>query len=275
METKRYRVTFDGTIEDGLTKEEVIKNLASFYEMDERVAEHSFFTDLPTEIRKNVDYQKATELRKNFKKLGAICRVQEVRNQTAGSGPGVNNNINLHMTKVVGWSKAIGIIIVSLSVAYYFFVYLPEKKDKELKLMQEQAEITKREQETNKEKLEIERINREIERQRLKEELDTKEWLQKIDKERKEWSQKNEKERKDSEIERKKEAKENQRMKNLGNCLDRALELYRINWGKEVASARRYNPAHRGETLPARTADMVNQLHREMRDECFRIWGIK
>ncbi len=73
METKRYKVTFDGTIAEGLTKENVIKNLASRYKMDVRKVERIFFEDLPKILIKSVDYQTATELENTLRGEGAVC----------------------------------------------------------------------------------------------------------------------------------------------------------------------------------------------------------
>jgi len=78
MEDSRYKITFNGTIVGGLTKEGVKKNLASLYNMNDRKIERIFFAGSPTVIKKSVDYKTALKIKAAFNRAGAVCEIQEI-----------------------------------------------------------------------------------------------------------------------------------------------------------------------------------------------------
>ena len=77
MEDNRYKVTFDGTIEEGLSKEEVKKNLTSVHKMIEDIID----ADSPIVLKKSVDHQTAIKIKETFKQAGAICKIYELTKQ--------------------------------------------------------------------------------------------------------------------------------------------------------------------------------------------------
>ncbi len=168
MNTKHYKVKFDGTVAEGLTKGEVKKKLSSLYNIDERKIEQIFSSNSPTVLKKNMSYQTAIEFEEAFKKAGAICTIYETTNQGEDipiTGDEFNidlkhvsshtietiikpkNNGRVSLSKTMGWAMTIAILIASLSVSYYFLVYMPKIKKEAIKSVKLQAKAIKREKE--------------------------------------------------------------------------------------------------------------------------------
>ncbi|MFQ5484998.1 MAG: tetratricopeptide repeat protein, partial [Desulfobacterales bacterium] len=156
MNTKHYKIKFDGTIANGLTKEQVKKNLTSLYNIDARKIEKIFSSSLPTILKSGVNYQSALEFKEAFKKAGAICTIYETTDRgedipIAGDKLKDRNKSNVFdrvsLNKTMGWGITIAILIASLSVSYYFLVYLPKIKKEAVKSITLQAEAFKKEEE--------------------------------------------------------------------------------------------------------------------------------
>ncbi len=81
MEDKRYKITDDGTLVGGMTKEGVKKNLAALYSMNAEKIERIFFAGSPTVIKKNVDSKTAIKIKAAFHKMGAVCEIREITEQ--------------------------------------------------------------------------------------------------------------------------------------------------------------------------------------------------
>lgn len=81
MEDKHYKITFDGTLVGGMTKEGVKKNLASLYNRNAKKIERIFFAGSPTVIKKSVDYKTAIKIKAAFHRAGAVCEIQEITKQ--------------------------------------------------------------------------------------------------------------------------------------------------------------------------------------------------
>jgi len=153
MNTKHYKVKFDGTIANGLTKEQVKKNLTSLYNIDEIKIEQIFSSSSPTVLKKGVNYQTAIEFEEAFKKAGAICTIYETTNQGEDipiAGDELEDRINskdydrVSLSKTMGWGITIAILIASLSASYYFLFYMPKIKKEAVKSIKLQAAAIKK-----------------------------------------------------------------------------------------------------------------------------------
>jgi hypothetical protein len=76
MQTKRYKVVFDGRIVEGYEIDTVKENLVSLLKIDEQKAER-LFDSKPTVIKRNVDYRTAMKYKKACEKVGAMCKISK------------------------------------------------------------------------------------------------------------------------------------------------------------------------------------------------------
>jgi len=72
----QYQLVFNGTVADGHNVNEVKRNLASLFKIDETKIEQ-LFTSLPIVVKRNVDYDGALKAQRVLRKAGAICQVEE------------------------------------------------------------------------------------------------------------------------------------------------------------------------------------------------------
>lgn len=72
----QYQLVFNGTVADGHNVNEVKRNLATLFKIDETKIEQ-LFTSLPIVVKKNVDYDGAIKAQRVLRKAGAICQIEE------------------------------------------------------------------------------------------------------------------------------------------------------------------------------------------------------
>ena len=72
----QYQLVFNGTVADGHNLNEVKRNLASLFKIDETKIE-KLFSSLPIVVKRNVDYDGAIKAQRVLRKAGAICQVEE------------------------------------------------------------------------------------------------------------------------------------------------------------------------------------------------------
>lgn len=77
-----YNVTFEGTISNGYKVEDVKRNLAALFNIDEKKA-GLLFTKSLVVLKKDVDYDSALTYRKAILKTGAVCNVKEIGSTSA------------------------------------------------------------------------------------------------------------------------------------------------------------------------------------------------
>ena len=67
----QYQLVFNGTVADGHNLNEVKRNLASLFKIDETKIEQLFIS-LPIVVKKNMDYDGAIKAQRVLRKAGAI-----------------------------------------------------------------------------------------------------------------------------------------------------------------------------------------------------------
>ena len=72
----RYHVIFDGTVATGCKVEDVKRNLAALFKIDEKKAD-LLFTKPQVVLKKGLDYDSALKYRKIILKTGAVCNVKD------------------------------------------------------------------------------------------------------------------------------------------------------------------------------------------------------
>jgi hypothetical protein len=80
MPGKRYKIIYSGKVVQGHDIEEVRKNLAGFFKHGGDKIEQ-LFSGKPVTVKKNTDYQSAMKYKMVFEKAGALCRVEEIKNE--------------------------------------------------------------------------------------------------------------------------------------------------------------------------------------------------
>jgi len=71
----QYNLVFEGTISDGYGTEEVKRNLADLFKVDDKRVEQ-FFAKQPVVLKKDMDYDSAMKYQRVLQKAGAICKIQ-------------------------------------------------------------------------------------------------------------------------------------------------------------------------------------------------------
>ena len=72
---EQYNIVFEGTISDGYGTEEVKRNLADLFKVDEKRVER-FFAKQPVVLKKDMDYDSAMKYQRDLQKAGALCKIQ-------------------------------------------------------------------------------------------------------------------------------------------------------------------------------------------------------
>ena len=72
----QYQLVFNGTISDGHKLDQVKRNLASLFKINEAKVDQ-MFDRLPIVVKKNVDYDSAMKYQHALRKAGAICQLEE------------------------------------------------------------------------------------------------------------------------------------------------------------------------------------------------------
>jgi uncharacterized RDD family membrane protein YckC len=91
MQEKCYNITFGGKVAQGHNIEEVKRNLAIIFKLDDGKIEQ-FFTGKKLMIKKNITYQLAMQYKTAFEKAGAICGVAECEVTDSKDSPQVNES---------------------------------------------------------------------------------------------------------------------------------------------------------------------------------------
>ena len=78
----QYNLIFQGTIADGYRVEQVKKNLADIFKVDEKKVE-SLFTNDSVVLKKGLNHESAVKYRKALLKAGAVCNIKP-----SGGSPG-------------------------------------------------------------------------------------------------------------------------------------------------------------------------------------------
>jgi hypothetical protein len=71
----QYNIVFEGTISDGYGAEEVKRNLAALFKVDQKSVER-LFAKQPVVLKKDMDYDSAMKYQRALQKAGAICKIQ-------------------------------------------------------------------------------------------------------------------------------------------------------------------------------------------------------
>lgn len=77
----QYDIVFDGTVAPGKDVQEVKKKLAALFKIDMAKAER-LFTGKPVFIKKNVDFEEASRYWEIFDKVGAVCKMEPIKEET-------------------------------------------------------------------------------------------------------------------------------------------------------------------------------------------------
>lgn len=81
MESRKYRIVFEGDIKEGSDIESVKVNMAIIYNQSIDKIDSVFFAGKRAVVKKNVSLEIARGIQKEFEKSGAICFIEEEENE--------------------------------------------------------------------------------------------------------------------------------------------------------------------------------------------------